>query len=176
MIYLHDSVIICHGNLRSSNCLIDSRWVLQITDFGLTEFRAGEADEPATNDARGNSKSLQRSLYRAPELLRDTTSLSSRGTQKGDVYAFGLVLYEIIGRSGPWGGSSLTPTEIIAEVKKVQTVPFRPDLERLGALDYITKCVKMCWHEEPDQRPDIRYCRVILKEMQVGSMFGAFII
>jgi len=39
LIYLHDSEIISHGNLRTGNCLVDSRWVLQISDFGLNEFK-----------------------------------------------------------------------------------------------------------------------------------------
>jgi len=39
MLYLHDSDIGFHGNLKSSNCLVDTRWVLQLADFGLRHFK-----------------------------------------------------------------------------------------------------------------------------------------
>lgn len=39
MNYLHNSYIGCHGNLKSSNCVVDSRFVLKITDYGLASFR-----------------------------------------------------------------------------------------------------------------------------------------
>jgi atrial natriuretic peptide receptor A len=35
MAYLHNSDLSVHGKLRSSNCLIDGRFVLKISDFGL---------------------------------------------------------------------------------------------------------------------------------------------
>ena len=43
MIYLHVSPIMFHGKLRSSNCLVDSRWVVQIADFGLDQFCAPDS-------------------------------------------------------------------------------------------------------------------------------------
>lgn len=42
MDFLHHSDMQWHGRLTSSNCLIDSHWVLKVTDFGLHQFKQGE--------------------------------------------------------------------------------------------------------------------------------------
>lgn len=45
MSFLHNSVIVFHGNLKSSNCVVDSRFVLKITDYGLVSFRNETSSE-----------------------------------------------------------------------------------------------------------------------------------
>ena len=39
MAFIHSSEVKIHGNLKSSNCVVDSRFVLKITDFGLHTLR-----------------------------------------------------------------------------------------------------------------------------------------
>lgn len=39
MAFIHSSELRSHGNLKSSNCVVDSRFVLKITDFGLHSLR-----------------------------------------------------------------------------------------------------------------------------------------
>lgn len=39
MSYLHNGVLRSHGHLTSNNCLIDNRWMLKVTGFGLGKIR-----------------------------------------------------------------------------------------------------------------------------------------
>ena len=85
MAYIHDSPLKSHGHLNSSAILIDSRWNCRIGDLTLPLFKENNVTD----------------LWMAPELLRcDRRPL--RGTQPGDVYAFGIILYEIITRELPY--------------------------------------------------------------------------
>lgn len=45
MDYLHHSQMRVHGRLRSTNCVIDGRWVLKVADFGLIDFREDAEEE-----------------------------------------------------------------------------------------------------------------------------------
>ncbi|RXG71815.1 Receptor-type guanylate cyclase gcy-28 [Armadillidium vulgare] len=40
MAFLNSSEIRYHGNLKSTNCVVDSRFVLKLTDFGLHTLRS----------------------------------------------------------------------------------------------------------------------------------------
>lgn len=57
MIFLHDSPMRFHGNLKSSNCLVDSRWVVKVADFGLHELKRG------ADDAAGSTLLQQLQLH-----------------------------------------------------------------------------------------------------------------
>lgn len=60
--------------------------------------------------------------------------MSIYGSQKGDVYAFAIILYEICGRKGPFGNTDYEPKEIIELVRGNpcdDKLPFRPDIECL---------------------------------------------
>jgi class 3 adenylate cyclase/ABC-type branched-subunit amino acid transport system substrate-binding protein len=116
--HLHHSELKFHGNLKSSNCLVTTRWVLKITDFGLHNFRAKAASMPVRENMRHTHYRNQ--LWKAPELLRDPNMI---GNQKTDVYAFGIILHEILGRCGPFGidTTSMKPEEMVDSIKNPQT-------------------------------------------------------
>lgn len=105
-------------------------------------------------------------FWKSPELLRQPHIY---GSQKGDVYAFAIILFEIIGRHGPFGYSDLEPIRIVELVRtnpEPGQEPFRPDIESVieseTVPDYVINCVKDCWEENPELRPDFPTIRCVL--------------
>lgn len=69
-------------------------------------------------------------LYKAPELLRSTRYLEKpiiRDFQRGDVYSFAIILYELQGRHGPFGVTELSAAEILKRIiaRDSRMPPFR---------------------------------------------------
>ncbi|XP_065215796.1 receptor-type guanylate cyclase Gyc76C-like isoform X2 [Planococcus citri] len=172
MLFLHKSPINYHGNLKSSNCVVTSRWVLQVTDFGLLELRQQSANE----SSEGEHQRYRNMLWKAPELLRSTETFV-KGSQKADVYAFAIILHEIIGRKGPFAGCGYDePKDIINLIQKVPgpyELPLRPNTHFLKSCevgdDYVVKCMEECWSEQPELRPDFGQIRSRLKVMKEGK-------
>uniref|UniRef100_A0A7N9AZY1 Guanylate cyclase n=1 Tax=Mastacembelus armatus TaxID=205130 RepID=A0A7N9AZY1_9TELE len=162
MAFLHNSVIVSHGNLKSSNCVVDSRFVLKITDYGLESLRTSSIPE--------NTHAYYASqLWTAPELLRSECRPTC-GTQRGDVYSFGIILQEVAVLRGVFYLDTHTPTpkEIIQTVRQGMVPPLRPSLcfhshsEELGVL------MQRCWCEEPSERPDFHTIKVLLRKQHRG--------
>ncbi|XP_070536701.1 atrial natriuretic peptide receptor 1-like isoform X3 [Ptychodera flava] len=160
--FLQHSAIKYHGNLKSSNCVVDSRFVLKITDFGLQKFKEDSKEVEHTHAY------YQKQLWRAPEMLRDPNRKSS---QEGDVYGFGIILQEIVQRSGPYesSSSSMSPQEIVERVKNVETPPFRPVVNKDTCPPEIFQLMERCWAELPTNRPDLNELRSTVRKLNKNS-------
>ncbi|VDL89450.1 unnamed protein product [Schistocephalus solidus] len=143
MHYLHKSCLRLHGRLKSSNCVIDVRWVLKVTDFGVSKvenlYRIFRQDDP------------EELLWTAPEILRHPLE-HPLGTQKGDVYSFAIVAHELFCHSPPFGDCDLTIPDILERIRSGNPV-FRPKIEKDSIAPTIKNIIEISWSEIPEFRP-----------------------
>ncbi|XP_061737781.1 atrial natriuretic peptide receptor 1 [Nerophis ophidion] len=159
MVFLHNSVIVSHGKLKSSNCVVDKRFVLKITDYGLSSLQAESQSE---KDA--HSYYAQR-LWMAPELLQ-MDSPPPQGTQKGDIYSFGIILQEVALRRGAFylEGNPLSPKEIVDRVVLGEWPCLRPTVDPHSHSPELGQLMQRCWAEEPTERPEFNHIQIILRK------------
>uniref|UniRef100_A0AAY4C6A0 Guanylate cyclase n=1 Tax=Denticeps clupeoides TaxID=299321 RepID=A0AAY4C6A0_9TELE len=137
MSYLHSSNIAVHGRLKSTNCVLDNRMVVKITDFGCNTILAPGKD-----------------LWTAPEHLRREGI-----SQKGDVYSFAVVAHEIMLRESPFYTEACSGVaEKLYRVQYANGPPyFRPDLNFETANEReLYVLIKSCWDEDPERRSDFK--------------------
>ncbi|NXV20552.1 ANPRB protein, partial [Cepphus grylle] len=157
MAFLHNSIIGHHGSLKSSNCVVDSRFVLKITDYGLASFRS-----PC--DGEDTHALYAKKLWTAPELLQKGR-LPTPGMQKADVYSFGIIVQEVALRNGPFyiEGMDLSPKEIVQKVRNSQKPFFRPSIDIGVHSEELAVLMERCWAQEPAERPDFSQIKIFIR-------------
>lgn len=96
MCYIQASAFDHHGQLRPSNCLVDQRLTIRITDFGRKPVL--DHTKVDLNDSHHNRKT--HFLYAAPEVL--ILGENSTNLRLGDTYAFAIMLHQILFRCEPF--------------------------------------------------------------------------
>ncbi|XP_064205382.1 retinal guanylyl cyclase 2 isoform X2 [Anguilla rostrata] len=143
MKYLHHRDL-CHGRLKSRNCVVDGRFVLKISDYGYKEVLEAQKFpyvHPPPEEL----------LWTAPELLR-APKPGLNGSLPGDVYSFSIIMQEVVIRGPPFCMLGLPAEEIIQKLQKPPPL-CRPVVSPDHAPLECIQLMKQCWNEQPEKRP-----------------------
>uniref|UniRef100_A0A914Z3L7 Guanylate cyclase n=1 Tax=Panagrolaimus superbus TaxID=310955 RepID=A0A914Z3L7_9BILA len=176
--YLHSSPIGYHGSLTSWSCLIDRNWTVKLTDYGVANAiekwtKQGSITIETLKDGEDGSGSSQATsiLYQPPEMIKNRDVNRRRNTeqawlkqtqarrQAGDIYSFGIVMYEVLCRGMPFA-DNITSEDMIAGVNSGSRA-YRPDVQEKSKINPdLISLLQDCWATNPEARPSIRRVRL----------------
>lgn len=153
MSFLHSQNIV-HRDLKPENILMDDFLCPKIADFGLSKvinhdiYSLGSSSDP---DIKGTS------LYIAPEILTNYEY-----SEKSDVYAFSMIVYEIMTNEKPFKNIG----NICTIWNKVNSKE-RPEFSFPIPQAYKT-LIEKCWSHDPEKRPSFSQ---IVEQLRTDSGF-----
>ena len=130
----HDKGVI-HRDLKPANIMLDRRGNVVVMDFGL----AAVADQLRGSEARSGTPA-----YMAPEQLR-----GEQVTARSDIYALGMVLYEIF--TGKRAYDAATMAELIRLQENAQFTSMTSVAAEIDPA--VEKAIRRCLDPDPAKRP-----------------------
>ncbi len=138
---IHSSGLI-HRDIKPSNILVDKNGFAKLGDLGIAALAESENEARLTM----TMAAIGTPYYMSPEQVRGRGNLSPAS----DIYSLGMVLYEMLSGSHPFGDS--TPTEAMSVVMN-ETLPplrrYRPDIP-----DDLESVINSCLSKDPRERPE----------------------
>ncbi|GKU98914.1 hypothetical protein SLEP1_g11849 [Rubroshorea leprosula] len=149
--YIHQASKLVHGNLKSSNVLLGADFEACLTDYCLAVLANSSSVEDPDSAA-----------YRAPEARKS----SRRATPKSDVYAFGVLLLELLTGRHPSQHPVLVPHDLLDWVRTMRE-DGSGDYNRLGML---TEVASVCSLTSPEQRPAMWQVLKMIQEIKERAL------
>jgi serine/threonine protein kinase len=151
-----------HRDLKSLNLLLDSKWNVKVSDFGLTKFKEDVSAKGAGNDVAGSVH------WTAPEVLNESLDVDFI---LADVYSFGIILWELLTREQPYFG--LSPAAVAVAVIRDGIRPTMPTDPTLMHPAEFEELITSCWHTDPTIRPTFLEIMTRLSAMHGDSNMSA---
>jgi serine/threonine protein kinase len=136
--YAHDKGIL-HRDLKPANVLLDEHGEPLVSDFGLAKFVHADSELTQTGAVIGTPS------YMAPE---QAGGLGDRIGPATDIWALGVMLYELLTGRRPFVGSN--SEEVRRQVREAD--PPRPRVVRPGLDRSLETIVLKCLDKEPARR------------------------
>lgn len=127
---------VLHRDLKPANIMLDGRGSARISDFGLAALGARVS---------GGAAAAGTPLYMAPEQLR-----GEEATARSDIYALGLIIYELLTGERPHGGATLDEIRSVRSSVRASTDRV---LEHPGLDPIVASVVARCLDPDPARRP-----------------------
>ncbi|XP_049879966.1 activin receptor type-1 isoform X1 [Pectinophora gossypiella] len=160
---------IAHRDIKSKNILVKANGECCIADFGLAVTRRHAAQLRPQQPPQGTKR------YMSPELLDHSINIQClEAFRKCDIYALGLVLWEVCRRTGPQARDWRPPYHDLVpadpsfdEMRKIVCVDgARPDppSDTHPTMVGMAKLMCECWHGNASVRlPALRIKKTLLK-------------
>ena len=155
-----------HTDIKSHNILVDRSWNVKIADFGFAQMVA-HSNSSSLMSIRSNSSSKNGTLscggtlaYLPPEALSEDVIPPDTHL---DMYATGVVLWELFSGQSPWNG--LTFTQIMCQVGL-----YKKTLQMTPAIPMAIQTILKDLFAERKMRPSARQVLQALKDIQPGMM------